>query len=119
MTPLSTINGVNLNVFGVSVLFVVPAGKTLVVTLVNARCTLAGAPNNNGTVTVTRLSDGANLDLGMAAVPGIVGQALNLSLTQNQIFPTVAAGDTVQFNVNLADTGNNFSASVDLFGYLV
>lgn len=120
ISPIATVTGIPLTVAAATPLYVVPAGKTLVVTGWAVRNAVQVAPGGNAVANVNRLSDGAALaPTGTLSTFG-VNQAWQFEpAVAARAFDTVAAGDTVQFNVSSHDTGTTNTVAVDLFGYLI
>lgn len=132
-SPIATVTGISLISVSRTSLYVVPAGKVLVVTGFVVRVTANVASTPAPLVEVIRQSDLAVLVPGSVpagsqppsdvvgtnsqynADTNVAGALLNVSAS----FPVVAAGDTVQFNVTGGGGGTTLTASVDLFGYLV
>jgi VCBS repeat-containing protein len=120
ISPIATVTNIPLTTVGVTALYVVPTGKTLIVTGWTARNAAQNAPGGNAVANVTRLSDGAALlPTGTLSTFG-VNQAWQFeAAVATRAFDTVAAGDTVQFNVSVKDSGTENNVTVDLFGYLM
>lgn len=118
LNPIASIN-VNLKVVAKTAMYVVPAGKTLIVVGCVVRQVSATAPNNDSALNIIRMSDSQICVL--VGAPG--------SLANNNTFPAgfslngsqfaVAAGDVVQVDVTGGDTGTAITGAVDLLGYLV
>jgi hypothetical protein len=120
ITPIATVTNVNLHILGATALYVVPAGKTLIVTGWTIRNAVQIGAGNNAVVNVQRLSDGAMLAPAGTINTFAINQAWQFMPAVGGIaYDTVAAGDTVNFVVVGKDTGTENIVTVDLLGYIM
>lgn len=123
MAPIATVTGIDFSVVALTPLYVVPSGKTFIGTGFVVRFR-SGSPNATSTWAVERNSDGNPIFIPTASGPSNPPDATTFSygIYTNGIFPLpcpVEAGDTVQLDISIADTGTAPICDVDLLGYLV
>ena len=119
ISPISSIQNVDLTVVAVHNLFTVPAGKSFVPTGLAVRYTQATAPDNNGTVAGVRASDAGNVFAETPTMSPVVGTSLQIGPGLDGVVLTLVAADTIAVSIVAADTGTGCKATIDLFGYLV
>ena len=119
ITPLASIQGVDLNTVALHNLFTVPVGKTLVCLGLICRFTQAVTPHNDGTFALVRLSDSGNVFNQSPTMQPVVGDCLEIGFGFSSPTLVVAAGDTVAVSIGLEDTGSDCVGTFDLIGYLV
>jgi hypothetical protein len=118
-TVLSSTTGVNIDTISTDSLFLVPTGRSAIITSVMIRLTTATSPNADAIVSVG--TNGAAYDniIASTTLTGLDAITETFVLTTEGLIHTAAATETVTLNISTADSGGTVTATVELIGYLI
>ncbi|MCJ7828226.1 MAG: hypothetical protein MUP81_00600 [Dehalococcoidia bacterium] len=118
---LATVENIDFKVLGDTLIYTVPTGTKLIVTGLVARAKTLDAQIGDGSAVLKRGSDDATILSFPSLELGGVGNCAHyvITYTAHGIQPIITAGDTVEIEITVADTGTALTFDVDLIGYLL
>lgn len=114
---ISTTTGIDGKTVANTVLYTVPAAKTLIITGFVLRATAATAITVGPSAGIGNISGTSNIFAAGTTAVTTTSTIYGLSLTGASVL-TVAAG-TIYFNLTVAATGTSETLAVDIIGYLL
>lgn len=121
VTKLATVTGINAKVVAVTELFVVPTGKTLIVTGVVIRVTAFTSGGKSTQAVASFGGNSATYDDYLNSVTYTIAAA-SVALADNVLdaaYPVYAAAASFKVAVEVGSNATTETWSVDVFGYLV